>query len=144
MAPTVAAALRADVPSALIVGATEDIDLFLRALTWDRRQALRVEGLLAVGARQTGRRIQNYPIPRRDRQMPAAVLEKLDAEGRLPDTLVVATPDLSGQTLAALVAQAERYGMPHPPRATPDLAGSARPSAATASSICARWRSRTC
>ncbi len=107
---TVAAGYAPDVPSALIVGATEDIDLFLRALTWDRRQGLRVEGLLAVGARQTGRRIQNYPFLGAIDNA-AAVLEKLDAEGRLPDTLVVATPDLSGQTLAALVAQAERYGI---------------------------------
>jgi len=107
---TVAASYAPEVPSALIVGATEDIDLFLRALTWDRRQVLRVEGLLAVGARQTGRRIQNYPFLGAIDNA-AAVLEKLDAEGRLPDTLVVATPDLSGQTLAALVAQAERYGI---------------------------------
>ena len=107
---TAAAGYAPDVPSALIVGATEDIDLFLRALTWDRRQALRVEGLLAVGARQTGRRIQNYPFLGAIDNA-AAVLEKLDAEGRLPDTLVVATPDLSGQSLAALVAQAERYGI---------------------------------
>jgi O-antigen biosynthesis protein WbqV len=107
---TVAASYAPDVPSALIVGATEDIDLFLRALTWDRRQVLRVEGLLSVGARQTGRRIQNYPFLGAIDNA-AAVLEKLDAEGRLPDTLVVATPDLSGETLAALVAQAERYGI---------------------------------
>jgi FlaA1/EpsC-like NDP-sugar epimerase len=107
---TVAASYAPEVPSALIVGATEDIDLFLRALTWDRRQVLRVEGLLSVGARQTGRRIQNYPFLGAIDNA-AAVLEKLDVEGRLPDTLVVATPDLSGQTLAALVAQAERYGI---------------------------------
>src|SRR5215469_9087364 len=89
---TVASGFAPDVPAALIVGATEDIDLFLRALTWDRRQTLRVEGLLAVGARQTGRRIQNYPFLGAIDNA-AAVLEKLDAEGRLPDTLVVATPD---------------------------------------------------
>src|SRR5262249_45173415 len=50
-----------DIPSALVVGAGEDIDLFLRALAWDRRQALHVEGLLAAGARQTGRRIHGSP-----------------------------------------------------------------------------------
>ncbi len=106
------------VPSALLVGATEDLDLFLRALDWDR-QALHVAGLVAVGARQTGRRIHNYPFLGAVDNV-GAVLEKLDAEGSLPDTLVVATPDLAGETLAVLVAQAERYGLRvrHAPRPT--------------------------
>jgi O-antigen biosynthesis protein WbqV len=97
--------------SVLVVGAAEDLDLFLRALARDRRQALRVEGLLAIGARHTGRRIHGYPILGTAEQA-ATVLESLDAEGRLPDTLVVATPDLSGQSLSVLMEQAERYGMP--------------------------------
>jgi FlaA1/EpsC-like NDP-sugar epimerase len=99
-----------DVPSALLVGAAEDVDLFLRALIGDRRQALRVEGLLAVGSRQTGRRIHGYPFLGSIGDV-ATVLERLDGEGRLPDTLVVATPDLAGQSLSILVEQAERYGM---------------------------------
>ncbi|HME27562.1 MAG TPA: nucleoside-diphosphate sugar epimerase/dehydratase [Acetobacteraceae bacterium] len=117
-----------DIPSALVVGATEDIDLFLRALAWDRRQALHVEGLLAVGARQTGRRIHGSPFLGSIGDA-AVVLERLAGEGRLPDTLVVATPDLSGQALTVLVEQAERHGMrirraPRPtaldPAAAPD------------------------
>jgi FlaA1/EpsC-like NDP-sugar epimerase len=104
------AAIAPGLPSALVVGATEDLDLFLRALDWDRRRALRVEGLLAAGARQTGRRIHGYPFLGAIGDV-GAVLEKLDAEGRLPDTLVVATPDLSGQSLAALVEQADRFGL---------------------------------
>ena len=64
--------------------------------------------------------------------MPAAVLERLDAEGRLPDTLVVATPDLSGPTLAGLVAQAERYGMPIRRAPRPTALDPAGASAATA------------
>jgi FlaA1/EpsC-like NDP-sugar epimerase len=100
----------ADVPSALLVGAAEDVDLFLRALVLDRRQALRIEGLLSVGSRQTGRRMHGYPILGSIGDA-AAVLERLDSDGRLPDTLVVATPDLSGQSLSVLVDQAERYAM---------------------------------
>ncbi|HLZ78044.1 MAG TPA: polysaccharide biosynthesis protein, partial [Sphingomonas sp.] len=97
-------------PSALVVGATEDLDLFLRALDWDRRQTLRVEGLLAAGARQTGRRIHGYPFLGAISDV-GAVLEKLDTEGHMPDMLVVATPDLSGQSLAVLVEQADRFGL---------------------------------
>jgi O-antigen biosynthesis protein WbqV len=103
-------AYAADVPSALLVGAAEDVDLFLRALIGDRRQALRVEGLLAIGSRQTGRRIHGYPILGSVEDT-ASVLQRLDGEDRLPDTLVVATPDMSGQSLTVLIEQADRYGM---------------------------------
>jgi FlaA1/EpsC-like NDP-sugar epimerase len=104
------AARAADVPSALVVGAAEDIDLFLRALIGDRRHALRVEGLLAVGSRQTGRRIHGHPFLGSIEDA-ATVLERLGSEDRLPDTLVVATPDLAGQSLSILIEQAERYGL---------------------------------
>jgi O-antigen biosynthesis protein WbqV len=99
-----------DIPSALVVGATEDIDLFLRALAWDRRRPLQVEGLLAVGARQTGRRIHGCPFLGSIEDA-AAVLERLAGEGRLPDTMVVTTPDLAGQSITVLVEQAEAHGM---------------------------------
>jgi FlaA1/EpsC-like NDP-sugar epimerase len=104
--------------SILLVGAGKEADLFLRALASDRRQAFRVEGLLATSSRQTGRRIQQHPIlgplDKAD-----AVLEQLAAESRLPDAFVITTPDLSGQTLTDLVDCAERYGItvqqaPHP------------------------------
>jgi FlaA1/EpsC-like NDP-sugar epimerase len=114
-------------PSALVVGAAEDIDLFLRALAWDRRQLLQVEGLLAVGARQTGRRIHNAPFLGSIDEA-ATVLDRLTAEKKLPDTLVVVTPDLAGQSLAPLVEQAEKHGMRirRAPRPTAlDPAGSA-------------------
>jgi O-antigen biosynthesis protein WbqV len=98
------------IPSALLVGAAEDIDLFLRALAWDRRQRLQVEGLLAVGSRQTGRRIHGCPFLGSTANA-AAVLDRLAGEGRLPDMLVVTTPDLAGASLAALVEHAEQHGM---------------------------------
>jgi O-antigen biosynthesis protein WbqV len=96
--------------SALVVGAAEDIDLFLRALAWDRRNRLQVEGLLAVGTRQNGRRIHNSPFLGSIDDA-AAVLDRLAATGRLPDFLVVVTPDLAGRALGSLVDQAERHGM---------------------------------
>ena len=96
--------------SVLLVGAGEDTDLFLRALAQDRRQGFRVEGLLAIGSRQTGRRIQGQTFLGSHADA-GAVLERLAAEDRLPDTLVITTPDLSGPDLSALVAQAERFGL---------------------------------
>jgi FlaA1/EpsC-like NDP-sugar epimerase len=99
-----------DLPSALVVGAAEDLDLFLRALASDRRRALRVEALLSVGPRQIGRRIHGCPILGTIDQT-AATLDRLESEGRLPDLLVVATPDLPGQSLTILMGEAERHGM---------------------------------
>jgi O-antigen biosynthesis protein WbqV len=96
--------------SVLLVGSGEDVDLFLRAMTHDRRQGFRVEGLLAIGSRQTGRRIQGQPFLGSHTEA-GTVLERLAAEGRLPDTLVITTPDLSGTDLAGLVTQAERFGL---------------------------------
>ena len=106
-----AAATGFEPPLALLVGAVEDLDLYLRGLAQDRRQPLRAAGLLAIGSsRQTGRRLHGCQILGSVDEADA-VLERLDAERRLPDTLVVITPDFPGPSLARLVAQAERYGM---------------------------------
>ncbi|MFO1024689.1 MAG: nucleoside-diphosphate sugar epimerase/dehydratase [Acetobacteraceae bacterium] len=96
--------------SVLLVGSIEDADLFLRALAQDRRQAFRVEGLLVSSNRQTGRRIQGRPILG-SLQDAASVLEQFEADDRRPDMLVVVTPELAGQRLAEVVAQADRFGL---------------------------------
>ncbi len=96
--------------SALLVGGIEDADLFIRALSHDRRQTLRIEGLLASSDRQTGRRIQGHPIlgSLADAQ---TVLRQLQAEGHLPGLLVFVTPELAGPRLARVVAEADRFGI---------------------------------
>jgi FlaA1/EpsC-like NDP-sugar epimerase len=99
-----------DAASILLVGSIEDADLFIRALAQDRRQAFRVEGLLASSDRQTGRRIQGHPILGALNDA-ATVLDQLQAEDRLPGTLVFVTPELSGARLAQVVAQADRFGL---------------------------------
>jgi FlaA1/EpsC-like NDP-sugar epimerase len=99
-----------DAASILLVGSIEDADLFIRALVQDRRQAFRVEGLLASSDRQTGRRIQGHRILGSLNDA-ATVLAQLQAEDRLPATLVFVTPELSGARLAQVVAQADRFGL---------------------------------
>jgi len=100
----------ADSTSVLLVGETEDADLFLRALNRDRRRAFQVEGLLALSTRQTGRRIQGRPILGALDDA-AAVLARLRADGSLPGILVIVTPDLSGPRLSLVVEQADRFGL---------------------------------
>jgi O-antigen biosynthesis protein WbqV len=99
-----------DAASILLVGSIEDADLFIRALAQDRRQAFKVEGLLASSDRQTGRRIQGHRILGSLDDV-APVLEQLQSEDRLPGTLVFVTPELAGARLAQVVAQADRFGI---------------------------------
>ena len=99
-----------DATSVLVLGQTEDCDLFLRALARDRRQRFRVEGLITLGDRQVGRGIHGHLILGAMKDM-GAVLQRLRDEGRLPGILVMATPDLQGQILAGVVAQADRFGL---------------------------------
>ncbi len=100
----------AGVTSILLIGETEDADLFLRAMVQDRRRSFQVEGLIAPTARLTGRRIQDHPILGSVADL-AAVLEQLREEGRLPGMLVIASPDPSGATLTTILAQADRFGL---------------------------------
>ncbi|HEY1933611.1 MAG TPA: nucleoside-diphosphate sugar epimerase/dehydratase [Acetobacteraceae bacterium] len=113
--------------SILLVGAGEEADLFLRALASDRRQGFKVEGLLATGSRQTGRRIQRHPILGSVADA-GSLLEMLSTEGRLPDAFVIATPDLSGPALAELVDCADRYGIAVQRAPQPTALGPAAPS----------------
>ena len=120
--------------SALLIGAGEDADLFLRALSQERRalsqerrSALRVTGLLSLGTRQTGRRIQGFPIlgPVDDL---VSVLDRLRAEDRLPSVLVIATPDLTGDVLARVIDEAQGFGLavrraPRPTALRPAMQG---------------------
>ncbi len=99
-----------DAASILLVGSIEDADLFIRALSQDRRQPFRVEGLLASSDRQTGRRIQGHRILGSLNDA-ATVLGQLQLEDRLPGALVFVTPELSGARLAQVVAQADRFGL---------------------------------
>jgi len=99
-----------DAPSVLLVGGIEDADLFIRALSQDRHQSFRIEGLLTSSNRQTGRRIQGHPILG---SMSDAhnVLSHLQIDGRLPGMLVFVTPELDGPLLARVVAEADRFGL---------------------------------
>ncbi len=93
----------------LLVGAEEHADAFIRAAAAD--PTLRVTGLIALSARQAGRRMHNLPILGAIEDIPR-ILEKLAAGGRSPEALVVTEPDLVGAPLASLIAAAEHAGIP--------------------------------
>lgn len=94
----------------LLVGAGEASDLFIRALGADRHAPFRVTGLLSAGRAQTGRRIGGLPILGSVAEA-GEVLARLRAADRLPATLVLTDPDLSGEALATLMEAADHEGV---------------------------------
>jgi len=99
-----------DAQNVLVVGAAEGTDLFLRALSRDRRAPYRVIGILSLRARQAGRRMQGHPILGTVEDL-EAVLDDLRAEGRLPSVIVLAS-GLSGPALEGVLDAADRHGVP--------------------------------
>ncbi|MBW8270451.1 polysaccharide biosynthesis protein [Caldovatus aquaticus] len=103
----------------LLVGASDGVDLFLHALARERAPRYRVTGILTLRARQTGRRIQGRPILGTAEEI-GAVLDRLRAEERLPELIVLADgPGLQGDALERLLDAADRHGVPvrrAPPR----------------------------
>ena len=102
----------ANAQSVLLAGAGEGADLFLRALEFrEGRKRFRVIGLLARSEGQTGRRIHGQPILGTIDET-AAVLARLRATRRLPNTIVVTDSDIAGPRLARLLAMADDEGVP--------------------------------
>ena len=94
----------------LLVGAGDASDLFLRALAGERAAPFHVVGLVSTGSGQTGRRINGQPILGGLAEL-APVLARLREEDRLPSTLVITDPHLSGSALAQVMACAEQEGV---------------------------------
>jgi O-antigen biosynthesis protein WbqV len=99
-----------DAQNVLLIGAAEGTDLFLRALSRDRRAPYRVTGILSLRARQAGRRMQGTPILGTVEET-EAVLDALRAEGRLPAVIVLAS-GLPGPALERVLDAADRHGVP--------------------------------
>ncbi len=95
-----------DAEPALVLGDGEAAELFLNALARDPMQRYQVLGLLAASARETGRRIQNQPILGAVGAL-GEVLDRLSAAGQTPALLVVASAEIRGEALAAILAEAE-------------------------------------
>jgi len=113
-----------DTQPVLVVGGVDQADLFIRALEQERKPAYRVQGILARRSRQVARRIQGHPILGTIEEADA-VLETLRNEGRLPALLVLASPDLNGPVLEALLDAADHHGVPIRRAPQPTLLGQA-------------------
>jgi O-antigen biosynthesis protein WbqV len=96
--------------SALLVGTGEGAELFLSALARERPARFAVLGLLALSARETGRRIHGLPILGSLDQA-ELVLERLANEGALPGLIILASAEIEGPALQTLLAAAEARGL---------------------------------
>ena len=99
------------VQSVLLVGAGEGADSFLRALSTERHTGLRVIGLLTVGRKHTGQRMQGHPILGGVSEI-RRVLERLARRGGLPDALVITEPNLAGSRLGYVLQEAQLHAIP--------------------------------
>ena len=98
--------------TALLVGNGESAELFMGALSRFAGAApYRVQGLLALTARHTGRRVHGLDVVGPIAQA-AAVLARLAAAGRAPDLLIITAPEVTGDALAGLLAAAEKLAVP--------------------------------
>lgn len=94
----------------LLAGADDGADLFLRAIETDARGAFEVLGLLALDQQSRGRLIHGRPVLGALSDA-AEVLADLAARGQLPDALVVTSPEIDGDRLAALLDVADKAGV---------------------------------
>ncbi len=102
---------RGDDPEpALVIGAGEAAELFLAALGREAKRHYRVQGLISTSERETGRRIHNVPILAPLNELDA-LLTGLEKASGLPTLLIIASSDVGGDTLRAILNLAERFGL---------------------------------
>jgi O-antigen biosynthesis protein WbqV len=94
----------------VLVGAGDAADAFFRAATADPA-GMRIVGVLALAERQAGRRMHGVPILGTAAEA-AEVLHRLAATRNPPSVIIVTEPDFVGAPLAALIATAEKHGIP--------------------------------
>jgi FlaA1/EpsC-like NDP-sugar epimerase len=96
--------------AAILVGTGESFEIFLSALTRFEASPYRILGLMALSSRHTGRRIHGHDIMGSVAEADRA-LARLRKHGGLPDLLIITSPELTGDPLAALLAAADRHAI---------------------------------
>ncbi|CAN0092806.1 unnamed protein product, partial [Phaeothamnion confervicola] len=101
---------REDQVQVLIVGANDGAELFLQANRRRRRAPYYVVGILDDAERRQGRRMGSVEVLGSPQALETIVAD-LKRRGLRPQRLVIATPQLDGEALSALVDLADRCGM---------------------------------
>jgi O-antigen biosynthesis protein WbqV len=96
--------------SALLVGTGETAELFLGALARLPDAPYRVDGLMALSARHTGRRVHGLDFVG-SVDGAEALFGKLKAAGTIPDLLIITAPELAGDALLGLMGAADAFAI---------------------------------
>jgi FlaA1/EpsC-like NDP-sugar epimerase len=96
--------------TAILVGTGETTELFIGALARSTTAPYQVAGLMALSDRHIGRRMHGHDIIGSVAQAEAA-LARLHKSGKMPDLLIITSPELTGDALASLLAAGNRYGV---------------------------------
>jgi FlaA1/EpsC-like NDP-sugar epimerase len=94
----------------LLIGAGDAAELFVREMARDRAAPYRVVGMLDPAAARIGRNIQGVAVLGGLGQA-AAAIDRLAAQGRAPQRLIVADDAVDGAALAGLLDLAEAKGL---------------------------------
>lgn len=104
------AARQANQKQVVLIGSDTVADLYLSALDRSHDMNISIIGLVGVGTRQAGQRIQNVPILGHVEDI-ASVLERMRKMATLPEALVVTDPAFRGRALSRVLDVAAEYGI---------------------------------
>ncbi|MCW9036154.1 MAG: polysaccharide biosynthesis protein [Rhodospirillales bacterium] len=94
----------------LLVGAGDESELFIRALSQDPNASYRIVGLVAINPGRVGRQIRGFEVLGMMQDL-ETIIEKLDSKGDRPQRLILTRNDLDGTTARAALELAERLGL---------------------------------
>jgi O-antigen biosynthesis protein WbqV len=94
----------------LLIGAADAAEMFIRAIHRNPMAAYEVVGIVGENARRVGRNIHGVHVLGTIDDTPS-VINKLAAEGKRPQRLIVTKDDLPTATLQQLIAIAEDQGL---------------------------------
>jgi O-antigen biosynthesis protein WbqV len=95
----------------LVIGASEETDLFIRSTARDPERVYRAVGIVAVSEGRVGRDIGGVPILGTLDQL-RSVVARLDRRDERPQRLVITARSLDGGTVRGLLDVAEELGIP--------------------------------
>jgi len=94
----------------LLVGAGDEAELFIRALSRDPEANYKIVGLISIGEGRVGRQIQGHSVLETLEHLPEAV-EQLANQDEKPQRLILTKDDLDGAIVRRLFETAESLGL---------------------------------
>ncbi len=94
----------------LLIGAGDEAEAFIRAMARDRQASYRVVGIVDHKRSRIGRDIRGVTVLGGLDEV-EAIVNRLQGKGRKPQRMIITWPKLDGDTIGALLEQAESLGL---------------------------------